>query len=738
MNTAFPQLSSPGRIGTLPLRNRFIMTAMGSNYADADGSCGEQIQAYYEARAKGGVGLIILETTSIAWPAACSMPNMVGLSEERFLPGLQSLADRVHAHGACIAAQINHSGKVSQEDVAAGRPLWVPSVPPKTGSGMFKLLTDAEIAHFIKMAGPDGKGARYHVMDAQDIAQVIAEFADAAERCQRAGFDAVEVHAGHGYLLASFLSPAVNQRDDAYGGSVENRARLLVEVIKAVKARCGEDYPVMVRLDACEYRIDGGITPEDFVRTAQLAEAAGADAIDVSAYGNPGVGIAFTEAPLAHEPDAYLEYARAAKQATNIPIMAVGRIELDSAECAIAQGDYDFLGLGRKILADPALPAKVIGGQAEQVRPCIYCYICVSQIFINQPMLCAVNASMGRESEEALIATDRQSARRHIVVIGGGPGGMESARRFALAGHRVTLLEKAPDLGGTARIAALAYEPNGRLIDWLSAECQRLGVDIRCSTRADTNILKQLAPDQVIVATGAKREAPELPGRHLRHVFDGEEMRGLLLGGDQRGLRKLGLVNRLVVHLGQWLGATRSIGLVRGFSRWWMPVGERIAIIGGGLVGIELAEFLVERGRKVTVIDPEKTLCPELSIVRRARVLHELAAHGCELVRSATDISCHEHGVSYRLADRDGWAAADTVIIALGAQSDDSLAQRLRADGYAVEVVGDCGSVGYIDGAIHSARRVSHELLTTWQDDIATPVTSGAEVLSPAVQARHG
>lgn len=711
----YPNLSATAQIGDLALKNRFIMTAMGSNYAEPDGSCGERIAAYYEERAKGGAALLVMETTSIAWPEACSMPRMVGLSEERFFPGLASLVERVHTHDCKIAAQLNHSGKVSQEDVVAGRPIRVPSIPPKGGSGMFRILSDQEIQHFIKSAGPDGKGPQYQVLDITDIHHITQQFADAAERCQRAGFDAVEIHGGHGYLLASFLSPAINQRQDDYGGTPQKRARFLVEVIRAVKQRCGEQFPVMVRLDAYEYRIAGGIEPEDFLITVQLAEQAGADAIDVSAYGNTGMGIAFTEAPLPHAPNAYLKFAQAAKQVLSIPVMAVGRIEIDSAEQSIANGDYDFVGLGRKILADPALPAKVTADKAEQIRPCIYCYICVSQIFINQPMLCAVNADMGNEVEaQNLITSDTKPlAGKQLAVVGGGPGGMEAARRFSELGGKVSLYEQSPDLGGTARIAALAYEPNGRLIHWQEGELQRLGVSVHKNTRVTPELLQQQSFDHVIVATGARREAPHIPGKNLPHVFDGEEMRGLLLGGDNRGAKKLGLLSRLMVKIGHVLGATRSVALVRAFSHLWMPVGERVVIVGGGLVGIELAEFLVERRRKVTVLEPDKTLAPELSIVRRARVLHELEAHGCTLVRKANDITCERYGVRYAEREGECFAPADTVILALGAEGDETLAMQLQDTGMDVSVVGDAAHVGYIDGAIHSARSVVNQLASS-------------------------
>lgn len=243
----FPKLLAPGDIGTLTLRNRILLAAMGSNFAERDGSCSERLLAYYEERARGGAGMLILETASVAWPAGCAMPNMVGFSEQRFLPGLSQLADRVHRHGAKIAAQLNHAGKVAQEDVVAGRPVLVPSIPNKPRSDMFELLTAQELGSFIKAAGPDGKGARYHVMTQADIDALIAQFASAALLAKAANFDAVEIHAGHGYIISSFLSPAVNKRDDHYGGGPKQRARLLCEIIRAVRHSVGPDFPILDR-----------------------------------------------------------------------------------------------------------------------------------------------------------------------------------------------------------------------------------------------------------------------------------------------------------------------------------------------------------------------------------------------------------------------------------------------------------------------------------------------------------
>jgi 2,4-dienoyl-CoA reductase (NADPH2) len=701
---------SPGRIGELELRNRIMLAAMGSNFAEEDGSCGERIQAYYEERARGGAGLLVMETSTVAWPAGSTMPNMVGFSDERFLPGLASLADRVHRHGARIAAQLNHGGKVAQEDVAAGRDILVPSIPNKGRSDMFELLTPTELSNFVKAAGPDGRGPRYREMTREDIHWLVGKFADAAEIAVQAGFDAVEIHAGHGYVLSSFLSPAVNKRTDEYGGSRENRARLLCEVIAAVRDRVGAGFPILVRFDAFEYRIDGGITLADAVETARLAEAAGADALDVSAYGNTARGIAFTEAPLVHQPGGFLDFARAIKAAVSVPVIAVGRIELDAAERGLAEGHFDFVAMGRKLLADPELPNKIASDRADAVRPCIYCYVCVSQIFVNQPMVCAVNPAMGREHELGLEDSAAEDAR-DVLIVGGGPAGLEAARVLTLRGHRVTLWEREKDLGGTARIAALPYEPNGRLVKHLVSEVRALPVTVETGRWASVDSIRARNPDLVLVATGANREAPEIPGKAQRHVFDGNELRGVLFGNDAQAVAKLTLLQRSLLKLGQLSQLTRHIDALRQLSKLWMPLSRRVAIIGGGLVGLELAEYLVERGRDVIVLEPSGNLGAELSIVRRARVVHELREAGVELQRGVEVMRIGSSTVSFR--DRDGLereTEAQQVIIAMGAVPDTTLQDELNAAGIEARSIGDCAEVGYIEGAILSGRRAALEI----------------------------
>lgn len=707
MDNPFSPLLEPGRIGSLELRNRIIMAPMGSNFAEADGHCGERIQAYYEARAKGGAGLLIMGVCAVAFPHGTAEPYQVGVSQDDFIPGLAGIAERAHRHGAKIAMQLQHAGKTATRDLAAGREMWVPSLPPTSKANFLGALTQEEMSTFV--GGMGRQKPRIRVMDKADIEQMIEYFAAAAERAQKAGFDGVELHAAHTYILAGFLSPYYNQRDDEYGGSLENRARLLLETIHAVKARTGGDFPVWVRLDGEELRTTGGITLPDAVATAQLAEQAGADAISVSAYATITTGTAFTEAPLVHQPGGFIDYAAAVRKAVSVPVIAAGRIDPEVAAQGIANGRFDFVAMARKLLADPDIPIKLMQNRPQDIRPCIYCYACVSQIFINQRVKCSVNAMTGHEFEAAI---EPAPTPRHILVVGGGPGGMEAARVAASRGHRVTLVERSDRLGGTLFFAALAYPENGRLLDYLIEQVHQLPVEIRLSTPITQELVAQLKPDAIVVATGARRAAPAIPGADQSHVWSGDELRRLMTNdaADEIARAKLNLAQRAMFKAGGILRVTDSRQALQSLSKLWMPLGKQVVIVGGGLVGLELAEFLLARGRKVIVLEPTDKPGRELSIVRRWRVLEAVEQHGT-LHRNATVIEINSREVLWRDAEGvDQRTAADSVVLAIGAQADDSVMQLLSNSGVPVDAVGDCNSVGYIEGAMHEGHRIGRQV----------------------------
>ena len=707
--TTFPQLLAPGRIGSIELRNRIIMAPMGSNFAEADGHCGERIQAYYEARARGGAGLLIMGVCSVAFPAGTAEPFQVGVSSDDFIPGLSRLAERVHQHGAKIAMQLQHAGKTAVRDMAEGRQLWVPSVPPALQNDMMAALTPEELANFISSMRRRAEGSPIRVMDNADIAQMIDWFACAADRAQRAGFDGVELHAAHGYIIAGFLSGYYNQRDDHYGGSLKNRARLLLEIIAAIRAKVGREFGVWLRLDAEELHTPGGINLQDAITVARMAEAAGVDAVSVSATARITSGVVFTEAPLVHKPDGFLEWTAAFKRSVNVPVIAVGRIEPETGEAALKRGDCDFIAMARKLLADPELPNKLLANQENTIRPCIYCYVCVSQIFVNERVKCAVNPMTGHEFEYVISPA---AAPKHIAVIGAGPAGMEAARVAALRGHRVTLLERSDRLGGTLFFAGLAYAENARLLENLRVQVQQSAIDIRLNTEASPALLRDLGADQVLVAVGAQRAAPAIPGADQDHVWSGDELRRLMTGdrADEIAKRKLSFTQRTLMKAGSLAGITDSSEAMQKLSRVWMPLGKRVTIIGGGLVGLELAEFLIARGRQVCVLESGTHLGRELAIVRRWRVLHEIRVHGGELITGASVTAIEGNRVRYQLADGTlGDSLADSVVLAIGAQPDTALLDELTAAGLSASSIGDCHSIGYIEGALSAGHKAGRE-----------------------------
>lgn len=689
-------LSSPGQIGTLTVPNRIFVTAMGVSLAEEDGTVGERLINYHVAHAKGGAGMIVTGVMGVAWPVGAVQPKQTAISDDRFLPGLKRLVDAVHAAGGRIATQLHHGGLVAGYSAEGGHSLWAPAIPPVFSGDFPSYFLPEEMAAFAGAVVPEIK-----ILTKEDIAVAVQQFAAAAARAKAAGFDGIEVHGAHGYLLSSFMSPATNTRTDDYGGDLKGRARLLLEVVRAVRDTIGPDFPMWVKIDSREMGKKNGITIDHALELAPMVEAAGADGITISAYHDVGQGKLHSASNIPHEPGIHLEFAAAIRKVVNIPVIASGRVELDRGQKALTDGQFDFLAMGRKILADPDLPVKLAEGRTEDIRPCIYCYTCVSTAYLREQVRCAVRSETGYEDLDWSPAV----VPGHVVIVGGGPGGMEAARRLSQAGAKVTLIEKSDRLGGTLRFAALAYEPNERLLNWLRREIGNSSVDVRLKTQATPELIASLKPDKVIVAVGAVRDMPPIPGNDQDFVLSGDDLRGMMLGEDSASIRrKTSWTTRIATKVGAATGATANLDLVRKATHSWMPLGKRITIIGGELVGCELAEFLMERGRDVTIIGEAPKLGGGLLLVRRMRLLSELREHGVAMFPGVTDIRIGNQAVSFTSEQGEAQnVAADHVVVAMGAHGDSTLANALRAAGHDVVEIGDGTGVTYIEGAIRGA-----------------------------------
>ncbi|MFA9565443.1 MAG: FAD-dependent oxidoreductase, partial [Acidimicrobiales bacterium] len=545
-------------------------------------------------------------------------------------------------------------------------------------------------------------------MTADDIAAVTDQFAHAARRARDAGFDGIEIHGAHGYLLSGFLSRQWNQRDDGYGGSVENRSRFLCEVLRASRDAIGDEIPIWCRLDAREYRTPDGIRFADTTVTARLAQEAGAAAIHLSAYGDSTSASAFTEGTLPHVEAKHAAESAALKAVLEVPVIGVGRVRPETGERMIAEGKADLIAMGRQMLADPETAGKLIEGRPEDIRPCINCYVCVASPFFDRRVHCAVNPALGHESELADATRTAAADPKRVVVVGGGPAGMEAARVAASRGHRVTLFEASPHLGGALRFAALVYQPNRRLLAWLIHQMTALGVDVRTGTPASPAEIAALRPDAVIVAIGGARHRSQIPGAELGHVVDGDDLRKVLTGSGDGDARKIPLIGRLAARAGRLLGLTEDPGRLAELTRYYMPVGKRVVVIGGGLVGIEIAEFLVDRKRSVTVLHEGPTMAPEMAHPRRWRVLADLRDHGTTLITGATATRITATEVHYRLADdTEASADADSVVIATGLTGNQNLDQWRHVDGVEPIMIGDATGITYLEGAMHDGHRAA-------------------------------
>ncbi|MQY18063.1 NAD(P)/FAD-dependent oxidoreductase [Nocardia macrotermitis] len=698
----FPHLLAPGTIGPVTVPNRVVLPAMDMNLCE-DGEIEQADIDHFVARAAGGTGLIITGCCAVAYPIGCASTKEPGLSEDRFIPGLRALADAVHDAGSKLCVQMTHHGKIARIDTVAGRPLLVPSIP--TGSADLSALGDNTSGEMRKMAAvTGGKQATYREATRDDIDWLVRCFAEAAGRVRAAGADAVEIHCAHGYILGAFLSRADNRRTDEYGGALANRARLAVEVIRAVKAEVGDSLAILVRIAGREFGEDDALTTEEAVQASALFEAAGADAIHVTGWGrNPFSN--FTDGPLPDRVGAYTELAGEVKKAVSIPVITVGRVLPEVGEQVIAAGTADFAAMGRQLLADPELVNKLAAGTPENVRPCINCYVCVQENFWDDTPICAVNPALGNEK---LLPLTPAPTAKHVVIVGAGPGGLEVARIAAERGHRITLLDKTDRLGGTLWFSSLTTPDNQRLLDWLKVQVGQLDIDIRLNTEASATSIAALHPDVVVVATGAVRGRPDVPGSDLPHVHTGDTLRALMTGSGDVSAVPLPL--RAIAKLGKLSGITGSPAAIRTVTRKFLPMGRNVVVIGGSLVGLELSEFLAERGRNVTLLEEGQQLGVPMAMPRRWTAVRHAGEHGVRIHRHATVQRITKQHVEFRVTDETMTAPADMVVVASGVSARAPLTDALAGVVPEVHVVGDAAEVDYIQGAMHSAWKVAAEL----------------------------
>lgn len=649
----YEYMLSPLKVGSLTLRNRIIMGAMGSATANEDATVSECERAYYAERAKGGVGLIITEVTRVNDKHGVMMPKQTSAADDKYIPGLRALADEVHFYDGAIFLQLHHPGRQGFCDLNGNEPM-------RTPSGVTSYITNQPCRE----------------MTNEEVKELVSDYIDAAERAKKAGIDGVELHCAHGYLLNQFLSPYTNKRTDEYGGSTLNRARVVKEIIEGIRERVGGDYPVIMRISVEEYLEETvfdikepGLHMEESLEIIKYLIPFGLDAINVSA----GV---YESQNKAWEPTSYpqgwkIPLAETVKKAIGgaVPVFGVGTIrDPQYAEKILAEGRVDGVVVSRNMLADPDWVNKAAEGREKDIRRCISCLNCMETMqqsaFTGKSLQCAVNARTCMEWFYNDIR--RNGAGRSVAVVGGGPSGCEAARILAERGFRVTLFEKGPRLGGQLNLADKPphKEKIDWLIEWFEGQLEKLGVDVRLNTPANVEDIRAVSPLAVFVGTGSEAVVPRsIPGTDGENVCTSTDI----------------LSGRVKLS------------------------GKNVAVIGSGMTGLETSELLAAMGNKVTIIEMADSIGPDAGWQNKTDVTVKLDACGTVYMPGHKLIKINSDSVTVEPKGGEQFdVPADHVVLSLGVRAQQETANELEKS-FRVIRIGDTFKPGRIANAVGTA-----------------------------------
>ncbi|MCR5387763.1 MAG: FAD-dependent oxidoreductase [Lachnospiraceae bacterium] len=622
-----PMLCSPLHIGRITLRNRMCSSPMGFPDLTEDGCLTEGAIAFYEERAKGGAAIVTISEAMVDHTYGKSHGRLIDLENPGALAGLTNAARAIKRHGALASIELNHAGMNSEFDVIASE---------RKGDGVHYGPSDCVME----------SGTVVKAMDEAMIKRIVDLYAKGAAVVKRAGFDMLMLHAGHGWLIHQFLSPVTNKRTDNYGGSLENRARLAIEIIDAIRAAVGRDFPIEIRFSGMELA-EGGIRIEDAVEFAKLIESR-VDILHVSAGSEPDFLV--THPSMFAEPGCNVKYAAEIKKHVSIPVATVGALnEPDHMEEIISSGKADIVCMARALLADPFLPKKVEANRDSEILRCMRCFVCHAERMLTQTRVCAINPVIGREKEARFIP--KAAVSKKVLVAGGGPGGLQAALTAAERGHTVTLCEKTGSLGGMLNCEKNVPFKSSfkKYTDVMTNRLILAGVEIRLDTEVTPEFVERFAPDALIIAIGAGPMTPPISGVDGKNVFYVTELED-------------------TEH----------------------ELGKKIVMIGGGLSGCECGVHLGMTGHDVTIVEMADIVAKDANPRHRPALMEMLAKHTTVKTGFAVaEITPEGVGIKNAAGETE-FIAADSVIIAAGMKPDPAAVDALRGLVPVTEVVGDC------------------------------------------------